>query len=118
MPSPDEVFNEQQALKNLGGNQALFLKMAQYFLSYSEELLQPMRVAKNASDWPRLRETNHKLMGSVCTFGGNKALDATRQLEHSIDHGHVARLNQDFAAVEEATCQLNAAFRARLDLPH
>jgi HPt (histidine-containing phosphotransfer) domain-containing protein len=118
----DHALDEAQALRNLGGNRDLLLKMAEYFLTYSEELLAPMRAAKEDGDWRRLRDANHKLMGSVCNFGKNRAYHAAKMLEESLDAQAINAVDGRYRAVEEAVQALNEAFRGLLgggvDLPH
>jgi len=114
------VLDEAQALRNLGGNETLYLKMAAYFLTYAEELQRPVLAAKAASDWPRLREANHKLMGSVVNFGQNRVYHAARRLEASLDAGQLEHVDDELQAVLTALAALIEALRARLgrvDLP-
>lgn len=116
----DQALDEAQALRNLGGNEALFVKMARYFLTYAEELARPMREARARADWPRLREANHKLMGSVVNFGQNRVYHAARRLEASLDAGQLEHVDDELQAVLTALAALIEALRARLgrvDLP-
>ncbi len=110
-PIVEPVLDEAQALRNLGGNRDLLLKMAEYFLSYSEELLGPMRAAMAAGEWQRLRDANHKLMGSVCNFGKNQAYYATQRLESCLDAKPFQAVTAHYEAVESAIKALNAVFR-------
>ena len=116
----DAALDEAQALRNLGGNETLYLKMAAYFLTYAEELARPVRAARASRDWTRLRDANHKLMGSVVNFGKNRVYHAARQLEASLDAGRLARVEDESDAVLAALAALTEALRARLgrvDLP-
>jgi CheY-like chemotaxis protein len=70
-----------EALAQIGGDEALFGKMAEAFSSQAVNLLEEIRSAITERDGPSLQRAAHKLKGSVGSFRAYGAMQAARRLE-------------------------------------
>lgn len=80
MPPPT-LFDQDLAMDRLGGGEQRFRDMAQFFLSYSLELLLELEEALDKNEIALLAEKAHKLKGSLGMLGAQKAYLTAGQLE-------------------------------------
>jgi two-component system, sensor histidine kinase and response regulator len=75
------LFDEQQALARLDGDEELLRELARIFLRESPEILQRLRHAIERGDPKAVTVEAHSMKGSVSNFGVSSATEAALAIE-------------------------------------
>lgn len=117
LASGEPLFNRQHALKRLGGNEALFADLVQFFFEDAPSLLQRVRQGIEAGKIDDVRVAAHSLRGLAANFDGLPAMRAAQRVE---DLAFDARLQELAAAAETLTQEVQHlcdALREHLPAP-
>ena len=79
-PGP-ELFDRQEALAQLGGNESALAELAGVFLEECPQLMHEIECAVNTGDIAHLRRAAHTLKGSADIFLARSTVEAARSLE-------------------------------------
>ncbi|MBX3437645.1 MAG: Hpt domain-containing protein, partial [Planctomycetaceae bacterium] len=85
-----DVIDRESALQRLGGNEQLFGRMAQFFLSDSPHLVNQLRKGLQTRDAELVTRAAHSLKGLASNFDARMVVDAAQQLE---DLGRAKKFN-------------------------
>jgi two-component system, sensor histidine kinase and response regulator len=100
------VFDLDNALSGVGGDQELLGRMARWFLNQCPKLLGEIHDAVLRGDAPALEHAAHTLKASVGSFGAQRAYEAAQQLEELGSAGDLIGSKNAFPALVEAVKRL------------
>jgi len=112
-PMTDTLYDREEALERLGGDESLLATLIDMFLADAPESLEEMDEAWRTADLPRLSRAAHTLKGMLATFSARPAQAAALALEVAARAGE----SQTCAAHVEATRHETARFVAALRAP-
>lgn len=105
------VFNLEDALARVEGDQELFLTLVELFLQESPKESAAIRTALACHDSAGLTAAAHKLKGSVLQFCAPRLYETTKRLEELGRQGDLAGAAPVCTTVEKELAELHAAFR-------
>jgi two-component system, sensor histidine kinase and response regulator len=77
----NEVFNRQECLERVGGDEELLEEMLQTFMKYTPGQLQRMRQAWEAGDVARMQGEAHSLKGAAGSISARALKNVALELE-------------------------------------
>ena len=86
----DNLLDIEGALQRLGGDRALLVELAQFFLEDSPGLLDQVREAVRSGNARTVQRGAHSLKGLAGNFGAREAVDAASSVEESGQRGDLA----------------------------
>ncbi len=101
-------------LHRVGGNLRLYRALLQQYAEDQAETPVALRAALAAGDAKTAERLAHTLKGVSATLGIKPASEAGAVVEDRIRHGRLAGIEDDLAALEEATLAVIAGIRAAL----
>ncbi|NLY01485.1 MAG: response regulator [Rhodopirellula sp.] len=112
-PAGEDVFNSEVALASCFGSHAMFVKMAEFFLAESTEVLNQLDAAVRGGNATALAAAAHRLRGTIVYLGARSAADAAQQVEQLGKSGDltgaaekVRELSRQVAFLKEAMASL------------
>ena len=84
------ILDQQAAMNRMGGNEVLFRRMLDLFLSTIDSQMEQLTAAVEMCQTEKLNELAHKLKGSSSTLGASRVCEVTRQLERISQNGDMA----------------------------
>ncbi|BCA54748.1 histidine kinase [Nitrospira sp. KM1] len=103
------VFDFEQVLASLDGDQALFVELAVLFLEESPKELAAARAALDRSDAQSLATAAHRLKGSVLQFCAHSVSECAKQLEELGRSGDLATAGTAYRTMEVRLQELSDA---------
>jgi two-component system, sensor histidine kinase and response regulator len=114
LPEDRPVFDLSAALEAVAGDRALFLEIAQLFLSELPQAVSDIREAVSGGDASRLEQGAHKLKGSLAIVGAKRAFDAAYGLEVIGREGQMEEAEHEGNLLLKELQDLESALRIRL----
>ncbi len=111
------VFQPDEVLRRLDGDEQLLADVIALFLDNSVELLAAIRAALDAGDVQALRSAAHRLKGSASNLTTAGVVEVARRLEAVADRGAIDEARALWPALEEETRRLTEALRQHQPLP-
>lgn len=112
-PAGEDVFNSEVALASCFGSHAMFVKMAEFFLAESTEVLNQLDAAVRGGNATALAAAAHRLRGTIVYLGARSAADAAQRVEQLGKSGDltgaaekVKELSRQVAFLKEAMASL------------
>jgi signal transduction histidine kinase/CheY-like chemotaxis protein/HPt (histidine-containing phosphotransfer) domain-containing protein len=105
------VFNRDEALRNVGGDDAILAEMVELFATECPKQMAAIAAANEAGDRAALSRAAHTLKGSVSLFGAEQAKAAAQRLELIGRDGRWDEYPQAWADLERHIDQLLHALR-------
>jgi signal transduction histidine kinase/CheY-like chemotaxis protein/HPt (histidine-containing phosphotransfer) domain-containing protein len=111
-PANGQVFDQEEALRHVGGEMDLLQEIATVFLKESPRMVNELRDAVAARDAHRVNRAAHTLKGAVATLGAPAARDLAFQIEKLGANGELdeaaSRLVEFDAVIGELRSSLEA----------
>jgi HPt (histidine-containing phosphotransfer) domain-containing protein len=101
-------------LHRVGGNERLFRAMLRQYTEDQADTPTALRAALEAGDAKTAERLAHTLKGVSATLGIKRPSEAAAAVEDRIRHGRLEGIEDDLAALEQATGAVIAAIRAAL----
>jgi CheY-like chemotaxis protein len=101
-------------LHRVGGNERLYHAMLRQYAEDQADTATALRAALAASDAKTAEQLAHTLKGVSATLGIKRPSEAAAIVEDRIRHGRLEGIEDNLAAMEEATAAVIAAIRAAL----
>ena len=111
-PGPETVFNMEEALETVGGDHDLLRRIIDMFFETGPGLVEAVEQALENKDPTALRQTAHKLKGTVGNFGAQAAFEAAFQMEKIGDTDDLSNGAQAFRNLQNEIGRLNDALKA------
>jgi len=86
------VFDLTGTLARLGGDQALFIELTEFFYEDAPQIYASLREAANANDAKGVRSSAHALKGLVAGCGGVRAADVAQKVETAGQEGDLSHI--------------------------
>lgn len=103
------ILDRSRALENVGGDPDLLLEVIEQFLAGCEAHLVEIRGAIGAQDAILLRESTHRLKGSLSLLGAGEACSVAGRLESLAQAEQFADASEAGERLEEAMRELIGA---------
>jgi two-component system sensor histidine kinase/response regulator len=101
-------------LHRVGGNERLYHAMLRQYAEDQADTGTALRAALAAADMKTAERLAHTLKGVSATLGIKRPSEAAAVVEDRIRHGRLEGIEDDLAALEEATAAVSAAIRTAL----
>lgn len=95
----ESVIDVDEALMFTAGDRDMLISMAKLFLQEGPRQLQAVLAQIESGDAPGIRESAHKLKGSVVIFGARKAETAALELERAANDNELSRVPEAWGAL-------------------
>jgi CheY-like chemotaxis protein len=107
--APSE-FDKEEALKRVGGSEAILNELVELFRVECPNQLKDIRQQHEAGDLPALARAAHTLKGSVSIFAADPAYQAALRIERMARDGDAAEFQTAWTDLTRETDRLLAAF--------
>jgi len=112
----DEVFDRKEFLDRVDGDIELLRSLVKMFFDICPNMLSEIRDAVARGDNKALKDSSHKLKGSVGNLGAKASYDAAMRLENMGYDGDLTYAKEAFAALEEEIKRFKSTLEAHGDL--
>jgi len=106
------VFDRAVALDRCDGDGALLERVAAVFLANAPAMLADVRSGIEQGDCLAVRQTIHKLIGSVGVLGGSSVIATAEHVRQLAVAGQVAKMREAFAVLEQEVQRLKTSLGA------
>ncbi len=102
-----KIFDKEQALERIGGDENLLKELADGHIKFSSELMVKMGKALIVKDSETLVFTAHTIKGSLATIGGEKAYKIALRLEKMWRKGDISKSEEDYKLLQKEVERLH-----------
>jgi two-component system, sensor histidine kinase and response regulator len=106
-----QVWQKEDALDRLGGDECLLRELCQIFLEESPKLLRTLQEAVRAGDPQTIMRTAHGLQGELSYLGAAAASQDARELEDMGNEKNLSLAAGTLASLERELAELYASMR-------
>ena len=102
-------------LENIGGDQEIFLQLAEIFQRESVAIFERMRAAALASNFEQLGRESHSLKGTVGPLGADKLVDMLVEIEDECNSSQCVCDERKLLAIADALHHVRTELRHFID---
>lgn len=102
-------------LENVGGDQEIFLQLAEIFRNESADIFERMRAAALASNFEQLGRQSHSLKGTVGPLGADSLVDMLVEIEEECHGKRCVCDEKRLAAIADALHHVGVELQQFID---
>ncbi|MBM3779332.1 MAG: Hpt domain-containing protein [Acidimicrobiia bacterium] len=113
-PAPGTIFDREEFLRRLGGDEELYREVLQVFLEDCPNQMDVIRTAMDTRDPMRIRSAAHALKGAAGSVSARALFEASGALERAGAGGDLDACDQAWQQVQAAASVLLDRMRAEV----